>query len=127
MEQGLEVVNTKFEEYRHGHEREHDLERSAIELQNTETLRRLEELNHAHAQSVVDKAQFLTIGVFDAKQDGIVRRVDAMQQLMQERAVDNAALKSEVATLKMIVYGAVTLALIAVAAAILQLVVIKRG
>ena len=123
----IEVLAARLDEYRRGHDQRHQQEYIALQAQTAETLRRLDELNHAHAQATVDKSQFLTIAVFDAKQDTTSRRLDEIQRVMSERAIENAALQQQVATLRMIVYGAVTLALMAVAGAILQLVIIKRG
>jgi len=125
--ESIEVLATRLDEYRKGHDQRHKQEYQALQSQNTENLRRLDELNHAHAQATIDKAQFLTIAVFDAKQDALVRRIDTMQHLMSERAIENAGLQQQVATLRLIVYGAVLLALTAVAGAILQLVVLKKG
>ena len=127
MEQGLEVINAKFEEYRRGHEREHDRDREAIELQNTENLRRLDELNHAHAQAVIDKAAFLTIAVFDARQDAIHRQLDSVQKDLGAVLLETASLRQQVDTLRHLAYGAVGFALLSVGAALLQLVVFKKG
>lgn len=126
MDENAEVLAARFDEYRKGHEREHALESTAAALQSTENLRRLDELNHAHAQSVADKAAFLTTAIFDAKHDATVRRIEALQQSVAGLVAEAAALHQEVQTIKLVVYGAVFLALTAVAAAILQLVVVKR-
>jgi len=52
-----EFVESRFAAF----QREHD-------IQATELSRRLDELNHAHAKSVEDKAQFLPREVFDQSQ-----------------------------------------------------------
>lgn len=60
-------------ELRHG-------DKETLEKQAKEYERRLTELNHAHARSQEDKAQFLTIAVYEAKHQDLRNLLEAYRQ-----------------------------------------------
>lgn len=60
----------------------------ALSLQALEYERRLDELNHAHAQSVLDKAQFLQRDTYEKSERELIewrRGVDAVLTVLKDR------------------------------------------
>jgi sensor domain CHASE-containing protein len=61
----VEFVDREVAHLRELHTLRFELAGKAIELNHVETLRRLDELNHAHAQNMIDKQDYLPRQMFE--------------------------------------------------------------
>jgi hypothetical protein len=69
-----------------------DLADKAVALNHVETLRRLEELNHAHAQNVIDKQDYLPRQMFEQFANENARWRETVTKAISESAGSNRTL-----------------------------------
>jgi sensor domain CHASE-containing protein len=69
-----------------------DLADRAIELNHVETLRRLDELNHAHAQNIIDKQDYLPRQMFEQFANDNAKWRETVTKAISESAGANRTL-----------------------------------
>jgi len=87
------------ERWRH-HDEKHELEAQALRLQAIEYERRLDQLNHDHANTRLTQQTYVSIGVYDAEKrewDNRVRNLEKWQNNLIGRLVVIGALAMVVA------------------------------